>query len=193
MYQHAIRYLILPGWQGSGPDHWQTHWQKLLPNTTRVEQLDWLNPEPGAWVEQLEHSIATSNGPCVIIAHSLGCITLSHWAALASNSQLVKVSGALLVAPADVERPGCPAALQGFAPIRSERLPFPSLLIGSSNDAAASAVRARQLAAQWGSEYVQLEDAGHINPKAGFSRWESGFAYLYQLQRQIERQQRQRA
>ena len=32
------RYLILPGWQGSGPDHWQTHWQRLLPDARRVEQ-----------------------------------------------------------------------------------------------------------------------------------------------------------
>ena len=193
MHNSTIRYLILPGWQGSGPDHWQSHWQQLLPNAARVEQHNWFEPEPDAWISQLNQSIADTRGPVVLIAHSLGCITLAHWASQASSEQWAKVAGAQLVAPADVERPGCPPALQGFAPISSKLLPFPSVLIGSSNDPAASPDRAQQLAAQWGSDYLQLEGVGHLNPKAGFTQWEAGFAYLYQLQRQIERRQRQHA
>ena len=42
MGNDSIRYLIVPGWQGSSDDHWQTHWQNSLPNSTRVEQSDWL-------------------------------------------------------------------------------------------------------------------------------------------------------
>ncbi len=93
--------------------------------------------------------------------------------------------GALLVAPADVERTNCPEALQGFAPISRELLPFPSLLVGSDNDHAASAARALQLARDWGSQAAILPGAGHINVKSGHQRWEQGFAYLYRLQRQI--------
>ena len=44
MGSEAIRYLILPGWQGSPEVHWQSHWQRSLPNSMRVEQADWLQP-----------------------------------------------------------------------------------------------------------------------------------------------------
>ena len=97
------------------------------------------------------------------------------------------------VAPADVERPNCPQALQGFAPISRQPLPFPSLLIGSSNDAAASAERAGELAQQWGSGWVILPQAGHINVKSGHRTWEQGFAWLYRLQERIERAARRQA
>jgi uncharacterized protein len=32
--------LILPGLDNSGPEHWQTHWQKQNPHFVRVEQRD---------------------------------------------------------------------------------------------------------------------------------------------------------
>ena len=101
--------------------------------------------------------------------------------------------GALLVAPADVERLACPEPLQNFAPISQQALPFPSLLVGSSNDSAATAQRAVQLAGSWGSEWVILPKAGHINVKSGHCTWEQGFAWLYRLQGRIERMARQRA
>lgn len=182
------RYLILPGWQGSGPEHWQSHWQQLLPNAQRVEQDDWQWPLRANWVARLEQQIAADPRPTILIAHSLGCITLAHWAAQASAVLLSRIKGALLVAPADVERANCAPALRNFAPIPNTPLPFPSLVIGSTNDAAASAARALSLADNWGSRAVLLEQAGHINVSAGYTQWEAGFAYLYQLQRQIEQQ-----
>ena len=36
MRNESIRYLIVPGWQGSPENHWQTHWQNSLPNSTPV-------------------------------------------------------------------------------------------------------------------------------------------------------------
>ena len=45
MRSQAIRYLILPGWQGSPDDHWQSHWERTLPNAQRVEQADWDQPD----------------------------------------------------------------------------------------------------------------------------------------------------
>jgi len=106
---------------------------------------------------------------------------------------LRRVRGALLVAPADVERPGCPEPLQNFAPMPRDLLPFPSLLVGADNDAAASALRALELARDWGSETVILSGAGHINVKSGHRYWEQGFAYLYRLQSRIEQRSRRRA
>lgn len=193
MRSEAIRYLIVPGWQGSADDHWQSHWQRSLPNSARVEQLDWLTPRREDWVAALERQIAADPRPAILIAHSLGCVTVAHWAAQAPVASLRRVQGALLVAPADVQRPNCPEALRNFAPIPRHLLPFPSQLVGSNNDSAASAARAIELAREWGSEAAILSGAGHINVKSGHQRWEQGFAYLFRLQSRIEQQLRRRA
>lgn len=193
MRNETIRYLIVPGWQGSADDHWQSHWQHSLPNSARVEQADWLAPQREDWVAELQRSIAGDPRPTILIAHSLGCITVAHWAAQAPVELLRRVRAALLVAPADVERTNCPAALQNFAPIPQQSLPFPSQLVGSDNDSAASAARAIELARDWGSDAAILSGAGHINVKSGHQRWEQGFAYLYRLQNRIEQSARRSA
>ncbi|WP_375740911.1 RBBP9/YdeN family alpha/beta hydrolase [Pseudomonas boanensis] len=193
MRSQAIRYLILPGWQGSPDDHWQSHWQRSLPNASRVEQADWDNPNRTAWVAALERAIDAERTPVILVAHSLGCVTVAHWATQSDPDVLRRVRGALLVAPADVERPGCPEPLTGFAPIPREPLPFPSLLVGSDNDHAASPVRVMDMARDWSAEAAILTGAGHINVKSGHHRWEQGFAYLYRLQARIEQQARRRA
>ncbi|KAB0546093.1 alpha/beta hydrolase [Pseudomonas argentinensis] len=193
MRSETVRYLIVPGWQGSGDDHWQSHWQRSLPNSTRVEQRDWLAPRREEWVAALEQQIAADPRPAILIAHSLGCVTVAHWSAQASPAALSRVRGALLVAPADVQRPNCPEALRNFAPMPRQLLSFPSQLVGSDNDSAASAARAIELARDWGSEVAILSGAGHINVKSGHQRWDQGFAYLFRLQSRIEQQLRLRA
>lgn len=132
-------YLIVPGWQGSPPRHWQSHWHRRLPNSSRVEQDDWQLPRRSEWVARLQDAIEHIPGPVILIGHSLGCVTVAHWAAHAPQHLLRRVSGALLVAPADVERNGCPEPLLDFAPLPRLPLPFASLLVASDNDPAASA------------------------------------------------------
>ncbi|WP_296246822.1 alpha/beta hydrolase [Pseudomonas sp. UBA4194] len=193
MRNESIRYLIVPGWQGSSEDHWQSHWQNSLPNSARVEQADWLTPRREDWVAALDRAVNASADPVILIAHSLGCITVVHWAAHAPLVSLRKVRGALLVAPADVERPACAPALRNFAPIPKHLLPFPSQVVGSDNDPAASAPRALQLARDWGAEAGILAGAGHINVKSGHQRWEQGFAYLYRLQSRMDQHTLRRA
>jgi predicted alpha/beta hydrolase family esterase len=191
MRNQSIRYLIVPGWQGSSDDHWQSHWQRSLPNSARVEQDDW--PRREDWVAALDRAINASADPVILIAHSLGCVTVAHWSVNASLVSLRKVRGALLVAPADVERPACSPVLRNFAPIPKHLLPFPSQVVGSDNDPAASAPRALQLARDWGAEAGILAGAGHINVKSGHQRWEQGFAYLYRLQSRMDQHTQLRA
>ncbi|MBF8781559.1 alpha/beta hydrolase [Pseudomonas fulva] len=193
MRTETIRYLIVPGWQGSPDNHWQSHWQRSLPNSARVEQQDWLMPKCQDWVRELGTAIEADPAPVILIAHSLGCIAVAHWAAQASPGLMRRVRGALLVAPADVERPACSAALRDFAPIPLQRLPFPSQVVSSDNDPAVSVPRALYLARAWGSESGLLSRAGHINVKSGHERWEQGFAYLYRLQGRIEQRSLRRA
>ena len=176
------RYLILPGWNGSPVEHWQSHWQAVLPDARRVEQADWACPQRADWVAALEREVQATSGPLILIAHSLGCITLAHWAAAAAPQQRAKIAGVLLVAPADVERRDCPPALQNFAPIPRQRLPFPAVLIGSDNDHAASASRAAAMAADWGAMLEILPAAGHINVASGHRQWEEGLRYLQPLE-----------
>ncbi len=163
--------VIVPGWHGSGPDHWQRRWASELPRTRVVEQSDWEQPRPGDWVGTLERTIQATSGQVVLVAHSLGCITVARWA---REHDAERVAGALLVAPADVERPGCPRALRNFAPVPRGRLPFPSLVVGSSNDPAASAGRAAAMASDWAGRFVLLTDVGHINVESGHHRWDEG-------------------
>ena len=193
MSNEHIRYLIVPGWQGSPAEHWQSHWQRSLAGSARVEQADWLAPRREDWVAGLQRCIAADPRPTLLIAHSLGCITVAHWAAQAPAALLQRVRGALLVAPADVERPGCPAALRNFAPLPRAALPFASLLVGSDSDAAASAARALEMAANWGSEAHMLAGVGHINVASGHRHWEQGFEYLYRLQGMVAARDRLRA
>ena len=186
-------YLIVPGWQGSPAEHWQSHWQRVLPNSSRVEQDDWMQPRQADWVRRLEEAVTQAPGPVILIGHSLGCVTIAHWAAQASPALLERVRGALLVAPADVERVECPQPLCNFAPLPRQPLPFPSLLVASDNDPAASAARALQLAADWYAEATLLSGVGHINVKSGHHRWEQGFAWLYRLQQRIDERARRYA
>ncbi|WP_445004809.1 RBBP9/YdeN family alpha/beta hydrolase [Halomonas mongoliensis] len=171
--------LIVPGWRGSGDDHWQTHWQHRLPSTSRTRVASWDEPELDDWVDALDRAVSGIEAPILLVAHSLGCITVAHWAAVAECSR--RIAGALLVAPADVERGSVRRELAGFAPIPSNRLPFPSLVVGSTNDPAASAQRAADFATAWGSQLVVIDEAGHINPASGHHEWEAGFLLMHRL------------
>jgi uncharacterized protein len=56
----APHVLILPGWQNSGPLHWQSLWQAAhgTPTTfVRVEQHGWQRPLRGDWCARLEEVI----------------------------------------------------------------------------------------------------------------------------------------
>ena len=169
------RILIVPGWRNSEPAHWQGRWADRLPNARRVEQGDWLFPRRQDWVQRLADEVLSSRAQrVVIVAHSLGCITTAHLPPEAA----ARVSAALLVAPADPERR---AQLADFAPVPSHRLPYRSLLVGSSNDPYCPVRLAGAYARAWGSEFVRLEDAGHINVAAGFGEWPFGLQLLSEL------------
>lgn len=168
--------LVLPGWKNSGPAHWQSHWEDKFPEWQRVQQGNWTHPQKADWVATLDEYIVASPRRVLLLAHSLGCITVAHWAAHSRHQE--KVAGALLVAPADVERATVASPLRGFAPIPCEALPFPSLLIGSDNDPACAAWRACDFAQAWGSQFHLLNGAGHINADSRLGDWESGLVLL---------------
>jgi uncharacterized protein len=166
--------LIVPGWRDSEAGHWQSLWAQRLPGARRVVQKDWLNPSRAAWVQAVAREVLAAPGPVFIIAHSLGCIATAHLPPEAAK----RVQAALLVAPADPERR---AVLCDFAPVPYERLPYRSIVVASSNDPYCPARLAGAYARAWGSEFVRLCDAGHINVESGHGEWPLGFMLLHSL------------
>ena len=170
--------LVLPGWQNSGPDHWQSRWEHLH-GYQRVEQHDWMHPLRGDWMAQLEEAVLAAPAPVLLAAHSLGCMLTAAWAAHSHNTH--KVAGALLVAPGDPEREELRAVLKSWSPVVMQKLPFKSTLLGSQNDPYCSFARAQQFAQVWGSEFVDYGMAGHINAQTGLDDWTAGHALLQRL------------
>jgi predicted alpha/beta hydrolase family esterase len=170
----SVAPLIVPGWRDSGPGHWQTLWGLRLPGARRVVQQDWLHPSRQDWVAAIADQVLRSPAPVVIVAHSLGCIATVHLPREAAR----RVRAALLVAPADPERR---ALLHDFAPVPYERLPYRSIVVASSNDPYCPARLAGAYARAWGSEFLRLADAGHINVESGHGEWPLGFALLQSL------------
>ena len=174
----AFSVLTLPGWQGSGPEHWQSRWEHLH-GYQRVEQHDWLHPLRGDWTARLEDLVLDSPAPVVLVAHSLGCILTAWWAAHSRNTHRVKA--ALLVAPGDVEQPDLAAHLPGWAPIARQPLPFAAVLAGSHNDPYCSFDRAQGLAQSWRARFVDCGERGHINGASHLGDWPEGHALLASL------------
>jgi predicted alpha/beta hydrolase family esterase len=170
--------LILPGWQNSGPDHWQSLWEAAH-DFTRVEQHDWLRPLRGDWIARLEDLVLQQTTAPVLVAHSLGCLLVSAWASHSKNTHRVKA--ALLVAPGDAEREELRPILTSWAPIALQTLPFKTQLVASRNDPYCSFERAQSFAKAWGSELVDLGERGHINAQSDLGDWPPGLALLNQL------------
>jgi uncharacterized protein len=170
--------LILPGWQNSGPDHWQSRWEALH-GYRRVDQHDWLRPRRGDWIARLEDMVLGCEGPVVLVAHSLGCILTAAWAQVSRST--TRVQAALLVAPGDAEREELRGVLPSWSPIVRQRLPFPSVLVGSRNDPYCRFERAQGLASDWGARLMDLGEVGHINAESGLGDWPAGHALLTDL------------
>ena len=169
--------LILPGWQNSGPDHWQSRWEAIH-GYRRVDQHDWMHPKRGDWLARLEEVVLGCDGPVLLVAHSLGCILTAAWAAHSRNTH--RVRAALLVAPGDAEDDALRDVLPSWSPVPMQVLPFPSVLVGSRNDPYCSFGRALVMGEAWGSRFEDLGNRGHINAEAGLGDWMGGHEMLQQ-------------
>ena len=192
------RVLILPGIGNSGPEHWQSLWEASNPSFRRVEQRDWDTPVCSEWIASLEKATAecvssalplvaagnatpppvSNSGPeTVLVAHSLACLLVAHWAAVTK----LRIRGALLVAVPDPEGANFPVEAIGFGPVPQKALPFRTIVVASTNDPYGSMDHASRCASIWGSDLVVINGAGHINSDSGLGEWREGFALLQRL------------
>ena len=180
--------LILPGWPQSVPDPWPLEWASM-PGRRCVEQHDWQRPLRGDWLIRLEEAVLNA-AHVVLVAHNLGCIQLSAWAA--HSGLTARVRAALLVAPLDVEITAVRERLPSWSPIVRQRLPFTTWMVGPeqhSNPAEAKAAKsngtfdpvwAQALAESWGAQWIAECVVPHL-PAEKTSDWPQGQALLHEL------------
>ncbi|VVD72065.1 RBBP9/YdeN family alpha/beta hydrolase [Pandoraea soli] len=166
--------LIVPGLRDYVADHWQTHLECTLPNARAVPPLEHDKLSLAARVAVLDATLASIEGPVILVAHSAGVMIVAHWAMRHDRAIL----GALLATPPDLEAPmpdGYPRLdalrAQGWLPMPRRKLPFPSIVAASTNDPLARVERVAELAQVWGSRFVDLGAVGHLNPAGGYGVW----------------------
>jgi uncharacterized protein len=176
--------LIVPGLRDHVEEHWQTHLQRKLPNARSVPPLEHDKLSRTARVAALDKALSEIEGPVILVAHSAGVMITVHWA----QQHRRPIHGALLAAPADLESPmpaGYPSqnAIReaGWLPIPRAPLPFPSIVAASTNDPLGDFDRMHRLAEDWGSRFVNIGAAGHLNPAAGYGEWPQAESLIREL------------
>ena len=170
--------LILPGIGGSGPEHWQSVWQCQRCDYQRIEMPDWDAPRLEVWVSAIDAAVRSQASAPVIVAHSLGCLALAHWA-----SRGGRLHGALLVAVPDPTGPEYPEAAASFSQVPLVPFGFPSRVVASRNDSYGSFEHAERCAKAWHSELFDVGELGHINAESRLGAWPEGQALLCGLLR----------
>ncbi len=174
--------LILPGLGNSGPGHWQRRWGERFSTGRFVEQADWNRPRLRNWVGTIEHEIMMSTRPVVLVAHSLAVSAVIHTAQRLADT---KVRGAFLVSPPDHEGGEIPREAAEFGRVPRDPLPFPSMLVVSTNDPLCSVERALDMATAWGSDLHLAQNAGHINLASGHGPWPEGLLMFTRLMQRL--------
>ncbi|GAA5014740.1 RBBP9/YdeN family alpha/beta hydrolase [Kitasatospora paranensis] len=164
-----MHYLTVPGYTGSGPDHWQTHLENGHQGFSRVVQRDWDTVDRDRWVARLDEAVRGIDDEVFLIGHSCGSVTIAQWAATRWDSRAV---GALLVAPADIEAADALPAIKVQAPLPTTELPMRTHLVASDDDPFLPLDRGRELATTWGSTFEVVPGGGHLATRDGYGRWD---------------------
>ena len=165
--------IMVPGLGNASAFHWQSRWQEKMSTARRVEQDDWDKPRREAWVRKLVDAVAEAKKPVILIAHSVGVLTVVHAAPLLDHK---KIAGAFLVGASDWEKPTLAEKFgdHGFAPVPREPLGFPALMLASSNDHTCDIAKAEAWAADWQVRFGNAGEAGHFEPESGHGPWPEG-------------------
>lgn len=182
-------FLILHGWGGNKPEHWQEHLARGLKEAgadVRYPTMpDPKAPNPDAWMEALHEALVgiPNDATLTVLAHSLGAINWMRHAAMASGMAErpgPQADRVLLVAPPYVIReippldapPGAadffppPLDKAGIAMIGRE-----TILVASDTDDYATYDQSAAYAEGLGVPLHKLPGGGHISPYYGYGEW----------------------
>jgi predicted alpha/beta hydrolase family esterase len=176
----TARVLIVPGIGDSPALHWQSLWQESEPgiySRIALSQSEWDKPGRERWVAAIEEAVGQLGPDLIMVAHSLGCLAVAHWASSAS----VRIRGSLLVSPPDPMGPTFPSEAKDFGPVPLVRLPFPTIVVASSDDPYLSIAFARRCAEKWGSRLCEAGPRGHLSASDNLGEWPLGKALLAEL------------
>jgi len=169
-------FLILHGWQGSGPEHWQS-WRadRLRAAGERVsypELPDPDEPRRARWSAALARALAELDpGGVVVVCHSLGSLLWLHHAVARPRAPVAR---ALLVAP---PRPAVAIPeLAEFFPVELDRTAVAGAagetrIVCADADPYCPAGAAAVYGAPLGIPTDVIPGAGHVNPDAGYGPW----------------------
>ena len=182
-------FLVLHGWGGNKPAHWQEHLVAGLREagaTVHYPQFpDPAAPRLAAWLARLNEEVAAlptgpDAPPLTVLTHSLGAITYLHWAAARPGSAPPLADRVLLVAPPyvlpqapPVDAP--PTVAEFFppplVPDALARAARETVLVASDTDDYATFDQSGGYAAKAGVPIHLLKGAGHISPYYGYGPW----------------------
>jgi hypothetical protein len=185
-------HLLVPGFHGSPPGHWQDWLTAQLPGSTLLDGIEWEQPVLATWAGRVRDVLARASEPLTVVAHSFGCLA----AVVAAADRPDQVVDLVLVAPADPARfdfLGLRSAassphfqLERALPQRA--LPVNGLVVGSRNDPWLQAAQAAQMATQWGLNYFDAGAVGHINIESGHGATPWLLDLLLQRHRELARE-----
>jgi len=169
--------LIIPGWNGSGPGHWQTWLEGELAaagrETRRPAFADVDHPDLAQWSAAVREAVRDLPADDYdVVAHSLGAVLWLHHVADPGDSP--RAARVLLVAP--------PSPLLDYPEI-AEFLPPPmnidtvrrgadgTALVGSSDDQYLPEGIAEAYARPLKMAATVIDGGGHLNTESGYGAW----------------------
>ena len=66
--------VLVPGLNDSGPEHWQSHWQRRHDFWLRLNHSRWDTPDIGRWTSALRRQLAGTSRPAILVGHSFGAL-----------------------------------------------------------------------------------------------------------------------
>lgn len=176
--------LIIPGLRDHVAEHWQTLLEARLAKVCSVPPMQTDKLNCAKRVAAIQAQLDQIEGPVILVAHSAGVLMTLHWAAKHKHA----IKGALLATPPSFDEstpetsPGLEALRsEGWDPLPNQVLPFPSIVVASTNDPLASYAAVEAMAKTWGSQLVNLGEVGHLNPAAGYGPWPQAEVLIQQL------------